>query len=184
MKKVIVLLAVLVMSALMLVGCGSPVSANSNDQGDGAAAIIGETYEAGNLSALVPDGWKAFPASDLFDEYDGDYDPNGLSIYKGAEDEFDVLIKPGMQITYYDGSMMEPSKDFYDDAEDLEPFELGGYTWQGFTCTSLDYPIAVLWAEDGNDQFSVNVWLENEGEQISLEDADVQAIIESIQSTE
>ena len=77
--------------------------------------------------------------------------------------------------------MMEPMKELYEDAADLEPVTIGDYTWNGFTGTSLDTPIAVLWTgEQGSGQILVTLCLEN-GDKISLEDADVQAIIASIQ---
>ena len=46
--------------------------------------------------------------------------------------------------------------------------------------SSIDTPIAILWTgEEGSDQIQVMICLEN-GDKISLEDADVQAIIASI----
>ena len=42
------------------------------------------------------------------------------------------------------------------------------------------YPIAVLFTEDDDEQIQVAVTLENGDEKISLEDADVLAILEGI----
>ena len=67
-----------------------------------------------------------------------------------------------------------------DSRQKAEPVTLGDYTWKGFTAKSLDTPIAILWTgEEGSDQIQVMICLEN-GDKISLEDADVQAILASI----
>ena len=44
----------------------------------------------------------------------------------------------------------------------------------------MDYPVAVLWAEDGDDQFQVIIMLEMDDGKISVDDADVKAILASI----
>lgn len=123
-----------------------------------------------------------FHGVDLFDEYEEGYDPNVIQIYKGAKSEWDQFSTPYVMISYYgpDNPMFEPSKDFYEEGADLEPVTLGDYTWKGFTAKSLDTPIAILWTgEEGSDQLQLTICLEN-GSKISLEDADVQAIIASI----
>ena len=52
--------------------------------------VKGEVFETEMLSALAPDGWKAFQGADSFDEYEGDYDPTTLNIIKGG----DTIIVP------------------------------------------------------------------------------------------
>lgn len=177
MKKNIVFMLAAVLLTAMFAGCsGAPGGTDSAD-------ITGETFDGGNFSALVPDGWMGFHGVDYFEEYEEGYDPNVIQIAKGAESEADLLFRPYVMINYYapDNPMMEPMKDLYEDAADLEPVTIGDYTWNGFTGTSFDTPIAVLWTgEQGSGQILVTLCLEN-GDKISLEDADVQAIIASIQ---
>lgn len=176
MKKVIVSLLAVLMCLAVFAGCGS-----SGTQGD--PEVSGETFDGGNVSALVPDGWMAFHGTDVFGDYEEGYDPNVIQICKGAKSELDMFSKPYMQINYYgaDTTMMTPGKEWYDDTADLEPMNLGNYTWNGFTGVSMEYPIAILWTEDGDAQFQISIWLEMEDGKISLDDADVQAIIASIQ---
>ena len=172
MKKNIVSILVAVLLTAILAGCsGGPAATDPAD-------IKGETFEGGNISALVPDGWMGFHGVDFFDEYEEGYDPNVIQIYKG----WDQLSKPYVMMTYFspDNPMYEPSKDYYDEGADLEPITLGDYTWKGFTAKSLDTPIAMLWTgEYGEGQIQLMICLEN-GEKISLDDVDVQAIIASI----
>ena len=176
LKKVMALLLALVLCTAMLAGC----EGGKGEAPKTAGEVTGETYDAGNVSVLVPNGWKAFPVSDMFDDYDGENDPTAVQVCKGGETEWDVFTKPYMQINYYPDNTMYVSSDWYENVVDLEPMQLGGYTWKGFTCTSLDYPTAILYT-DGDVQIQVSITLENENEKISLDDVDVQAIIASIQ---
>ena len=103
-------------------------------------------------------------------------------ITEGAKSEWDLLSTPYVMISYFgpDNPMMEPMKELYEESADIEPVTIGDYTWSGFTGKSIDTPIAILWTgEEGSDQIQVMICLEN-GDKISLEDADVQAIIASI----
>lgn len=184
MKKVVRILLAAVLTVTLLfsfAACGEkdPSAAAGGDP----SKITGETFDAGNITALCPDGWKAFPVSDTFDEYEGDNDPNAVSLYKGAESEWDMFSTPGIQINYYgpESGMTAPYKDFYDNVVDLEDMTIGDCTWHGFSGESLETPLTMLWTEDGGALTQVTVWTEMDGKTISLEDADVQAILMSIQ---
>ena len=77
--------------------------------------------------------------------------------------------------------MMKPSSDWYDEAKDIEPITAGDKTWEGFTGTSFEAPLAILWTgEAGGDQFQVTVWLETDEATIALDDADFLAILEGV----
>ena len=176
MKKMIALLLTAVSLTAILAGCSKGSAPTKPED------VKGETFDGGNISALVPDGWMGFHGVDFFDEYEEGYDPNVIQIYKGAKSEWDQFSTPYVMISYYgpDNPMFEPSKDFYEEGADLEPVTLGDYTWKGFTAKSLDTPIAILWTgEEGEGQIQLMICLEN-GDKISLDDADVQAIIASI----
>ena len=80
MKKNIVSILVAVLLTAILAGCsGGPAATDPAD-------IKGETFDGGNVSALVPDGWMGFHGTDYFDEYEEGYDPNVIQIYKGAKE--------------------------------------------------------------------------------------------------
>ena len=160
----------------MLAGCSG--GAAPTDPAD----VKGETFDGGNVTALVPKGWMGFHGADFFQDYEEGYDPNVIQIAKGAKSEFDLFSKPYIQINYYgaETSMAEPYSGLYEDATELEPVAIGSYTWNGFTATSGGVPMAMLWTEDGEEQFQLTIWLENGNEKLSLDDAEVQAIIASI----
>lgn len=144
------------------------------------AEVAGEMFNAGNFSALVPEGWKAFPVEDLFADEEGAISPNSLSICKGGETDWDLFSKPYLDIDYYGESseLWPPTKDWYDDAKDIESFTAGNFTWEGFTATSYEQPMIILWGINGDDEYQVTIWL-NEGT-ISHTDADVLAILASL----
>lgn len=180
MKKFYKALAITAMAVMTfsMAGCGS--SGSSSGAKTEAEQVKGEVYETSVMSVLVPDGWMVFPKADIFEEYpDEPGNPNGMQIYKGAEDEIDAFTKPGLTIDYYnsDTTMVSP-KSYYSDAEDITPFTTGDYTWEGFTATSLDKPLTVLISND--PQIQVSVWTDNDDGTISVDDADVQAILSSI----
>ncbi len=188
MKKILALLLVMVMVASFAACSGkdgdAPAPAEAGEKED--TTVKGEVYNAGNISALVPEGWKLIEGSDMFQEYtDIGHNPNNFSMYKGATDDFSVFSCCGINIYYYENSMWL-SKDIYDEVQDLPEQKIGNYTWQGFTAKSVGYPIAVLYTglgpdgEATGDQIQVNLTLENGDKKISLDDPDVRAILESI----
>ena len=74
-------------------------------------------------------------------------------------------------------------KFFYDNIVDMEPFTLGAYTWNGYTCTSLGYPYTMLEAKQDGCVFQVMILTKNGEYEISLADTDVQTILTSLTQT-
>lgn len=187
MKKMLMFTLILAMCSYALAGCSDekapPATTNPEQSVSNAEtpAVPGEIFDAGNVQALVPEGWKAFPQADVFSDEEGATDPDVINICKGGETDLDLLSKPFVRIDYYgpDTEMGGGLKDWYSDTVDLAPIQCGPYTWEGFTTT--DYGLmAVLVAEDGKRQYQASVYLEVDGQSISLEDKDVQAILASV----
>jgi hypothetical protein len=185
MKKGLFLVLVAIFAIAVFAGCagGESEAASPAGRNGEAEEVTEEIFDGGNLSVIVPKGWAAFHGPDIFEEYEEGYDPNVVQICKGGKSEVDLFTNPYIQIKYY-GSDVEmwgtPSKDFYEETRDIEPMKLGNYTWEGFTGKSMDLPLALLWTEDGDDQFQVTVWQEVGGEKIGLGDADVQVILSNM----
>lgn len=157
-----------------LVACGG--------SGGSGGSVKGTTFDNTLFEVFVPDGWKAFHGVDIFDDYEEGYDPHVVNIGKGVKDESEIFSKPMVNISYSgeDFPLMIPTKDIYDEGKDIKDIETGEYTWKGFTAESLGYPIAVLYTEFDDKEIVVNITLENGDSKISLEDADVLAILEGI----
>ena len=105
MKKLIALLLTAVSLTVILAGCSKGSAPTKPED------VKGETFEGGNISALVPEGWMAFHGTDYFDEYEEGYDPNVIQVCKGAKTEWDLLSKPYVMMTYFspDNPMYELS---------------------------------------------------------------------------
>lgn len=173
MKKLFaILLTLLLLASLM--ACGKDKAPATPEE------VKGTVYDTGVFTVLVPDGWLAVPGPDIFDDYEGDEDPYQLSIYKGAESEWDAFSTPGVTIIFH-----EPDEEisdqswFYDNVETLAPITTGDYTWDAFTGESIGDPIAVLTTHSPS-VVQVNFTLEVNKKAITLEDAEVIAILQSI----
>lgn len=194
MKKLIALLLALTMVVCFAACGGEEGGTNAPDNGGSnvsdnnetnkPAEVSGETYDAGNVSVLVPDGWKAFPVSDMWSDEENATDPDQVNVVKGGESEFDLLTKPYIQVVHYgpESTMMTPSKDFYADAADVASITTGSLTWQGFSAVGLlDSSMIILWTgEAEGHQYQVTVFDKTDDGQIALTDADVQAILGSL----
>lgn len=190
MKKLLALILALVM-AFSLVACGEKEENNDDveetkavdvDNGGNDAAITGETYNAGNFTALVPEGWLAVPVSDMWSDDADATDPNKVQIIKDGTSEFDIFSKAYIQIDYYgpETDMMAPSSEWYDEAADLDPVVAGDYTWTGFSAVSGGNPMTVLCTgEAGGPQYQATIWGNGENT-VAVTDADVLAILASV----
>lgn len=170
-------------SDIKILGQEAPEAAPEESTEEPAANtsdVAGEMYNAGNFSALVPEGWKAFPVEDIFADEEGAISPNSLSVCKGGETDWDLFSKPYLDIDYYgeNSKLTPPAKDWYDDAEDIASFTAGNFTWEGFSATSYEMPMIILWGINGDVEYQVTIWFN--GGSISQTDADVQAILASL----
>ena len=150
------------------------------------ANIDGDLYDAGHVMVLVPEGWKAFPETDVFAEEDGAMNPDVLNVSKGGQSDMDLFTKPYVRINYFGPSiqMGKPDASWYEDVKEVEPFTAGEHEWFGFTCDSLGTDLAILWCEEGNIQYQASIFLGSGDDTISHEDADVQAIWASVRPSD
>ena len=143
--------------------------------------MSGQLFDNGILRVVVPEGWLIFYGIDS----DGKASPKKLHIYKGAQTELDIFSKAGITVCFYGKDEIFISiKALYDNICDMEPFECGGHLWNGYTCTSCGYPYTMLHTTHDGITFQVMVLTENGEHKISLNDADVLSIIESIKACE
>ena len=178
MKRIFAMLLCAVM-LLSLAACGGDKQAKGGKtEKDGE--LKGEYFDAGEVKVFVPAGWMAFPVTDVFN--DGAAKPNALTLIKGATSEMDMYTNPYVRIDFYgeDLEWMGGLEDFYEQKTPVEEMKLGTHTWQGFTTTDYDGVMAVLWSVEDTLEYQVSIQLETEKETISLEDKDVQKILETV----
>lgn len=136
-----------------------------------------DQFDSGYFRIAVPAGWMAFLGIDS----ECRTTPKKVHIFKDAKLETDIFTHAGITICFFDRQdyYLSP-KFFYDDAEDMEAFTLGAYTWNGYTCTSFGYPYTMLEAKHNGCVFQVMILTKNGEHQISLQDSDVRSILASI----
>lgn len=131
----------------------------------------------GIMSVVIPQGWNCFYGIDS----EGNKSEKKLHVFKGAETEFDVFSRAGLTICFYGKEdIFITIREFYDNVQDIEPFELGEHRWTGYTCTSFGYHYTMLTSFRDGVVFYVMLLTKNGEYKISLEDADVKTILESI----
>ncbi len=168
-------------------GSGSS-TANTDNGGESSSAgegtdVSGKTYEVGEFSLLLPDGWLEIPFINVSSE-DKEILTDSISVYKNAPDENSIFSYPGITVTINSAeSPPTDAKSMYDDAEDIEPITIGDLQWTGFESDNSGYPIIQMYAEDGDYIFTVIVATERAQGSISLSDSDVVAVISSITAT-
>lgn len=144
--------------------------------------VSGKIVNAGNISALCPDGWKSYGVPDYFSDDIDANSKNGLKFQKGAKSLDDQFLTPGLEIQYYEHGLSpdDPENHYEGKTEKWGPIKLGKYTWKGYI--GHDEGLAFLWTNTGSQysQITVQMNLEEEGKKISIDDADVLAIINSI----
>ena len=194
MKRLLISVLAIVM-LLSMVACGNPSDqspdqnsdVNSGSQTTATPAVpfdpvSGETIDAGNISALCPEGWFNSPVVDMFAAEAGALDTSKLLFLKGTDDSWSN--SPCASISYYGESGLALSfaeqLDFYDGAALIDPFMIGDTVWEGLSYDLGDDVTEVIIGIQGVSAFNVLLRIKGEGQTISFADADVQTILSSI----
>lgn len=177
MKKLLALLLCGVM-LFAFAACGGSDSESTdagNDDVKTEEKAEATSYDVGEFTVKLPSGWQAFPLTDM----DGNTDTNSIDVVMG-DSVFGGF--PYIRVDYYgpETTMAKLMPDLYENVEEIAEFELGGYTWSGFKCTSFDMPLINLQTAEGDHEFQLALWCEQTNGSFALEDAEVQALIESL----
>ena len=160
-------------------GGGTSTSAPASSGGNNVVS----PGAAGTLSVAVPSsGWGHM----VFESAISDPDPYGVKVFLDTGDDYDSLFSLGLSISVFQGGQMfemNLKKSDFIGVKDLPQVSLGNYTWNAYTGDYYDVPTTLLWTEDGSDIISVQIGLKNSKQTLSLDDADVKAIISSITLT-
>ena len=136
-----------------------------------------DLFDSEYFRIIVPVGWMAFFGIDS----ECRTTQKKVHICKDAKLETDIFTHVSITICFFDRQDYYLSPKFiYDNVADMEAFTLGAYTWNGYTCTSLGYPYTMLEAKQDGCVFQVMILMKNGEQEISLDDADVKIILESL----
>lgn len=189
MKKWIAILLTLTLLTGLLAACGQEeapapqgtAAPTENDQP--APQVKGETFDVGNYTVLVPEGWKAFPVKDFWSDDENAVDVDQVNIVKGGETDLDVLSKPMIQIVHYEPDyILLSARDYYENTEDVAPISVGALTWEGFSAEDLyGAPMVILTAKapDGH-QYQASLFYQTDAGSYQLTDAGLLAILASV----
>lgn len=174
-----------ILSVLMVVAVAVGLSACGGETSD-PSKVKGETHDTGKFSVLVPDGWMVNEVS-----FGGEVDEYSVQIFKGAKDEMDMFSTPYMYIRSgmtkdTTGPAIDIAEAYSSDtAEQLNALTTGEYTWDAAKADtgSSSYGEMFIVTADEPYKFQVDIASEKDGKKISLEDADVQAILASLKET-
>lgn len=189
MKKLSVLFLIALL-LVALVACGGSEEEKSDNKDaqkqstSGSKEEAPELFDAGNVTAPVPAGWKAFTQTDYSSDDPNAIDPDIVQICKGGETQTDIFIKPYIQINYWgpDGATtdFEYLKSIYEQVELLEPMQIGPYLWEGFSTTDYGTTNIILYTQNGEYQLQASISCGEGNDAISVEDADVQQILAGV----
>lgn len=136
-----------------------------------------KTYDVGQFSVFIPAGWKEI----TFESFDdpASFRTDCVCVCKGGRS---LHSDPYVQVNYYGPSitMMSVYKGVYKDVRDVEEFTAGNFTWKVFFASSFGKPFILLQTNAGTNEFQITIWNEQDNGSITLEDDDVQAIINSL----
>ncbi len=158
-------------------------------------SVSGEVFDVGEFTVLVPDGWMALPQTDMFGEKDDDgnypIDPASFGLIKDGTSEYDAFSKPTIYIYKNSGdaaSQAEMNASFYDETSDID-VTINGTKCAAFEAKSSSYSDEdkfyvynmVFYQVDDDTYFQFNIPIDMiDFKGVSIDDADVQAIMESV----
>ena len=172
------------LAALFLTACGGSepatetVSSTENQ-------IHGMIIDAGEVSALCPDGWNSVGVPDLTAENPETMETDALRFVKGGSTQDDVLTNAFVEMHFYksekDVPETEPQK-LYDNVTDTGEINTGKHSWSGYSGSSLGKPFVFLQTSGDSGVFTAVLYTqEGSANAAAINDADVQAILNSIE---
>ena len=201
MKKIISVILASIVCILLLAACGNSKSPETTTAAGGnsesnntdttaAPEPASETFDVGDFTVDLPEGWKAFPQSDMFGDKDADgnypIDPSLIYISKEAEDDWDLFSKPYLNIKFNKASTsVWSSRDWYNDVEDFDMTIRGvkcDEAFSGMQTILEGYKDEYMHVAFDDGQFTIQYTIEKDGEATGLshDDPEVVAILESL----
>ena len=180
MKGLLAAAVILSLSAFSACGQETPTQTTSASENQ----IKGTITDAGKISALCPDGWQSVGLPDLSAESPDTPAADGLRFVKGGTD---LNHNAFVELRYYSSEKEIPETDaskWYDNVTGTGNVNTGSFTWSGYSGQSMGVPFVYLETVTENAAFTAYLYTqENGAHTASLYDADVQAILASVQKS-
>lgn len=145
------------------------------------------TYDVGEFSVFVPEGWVAIPVPDYMDS--SKTATNDIQLAKGAEyNEASKMWNTDNGQYFYitllnkdDFAKASTRRDYYvkeyGSVKDMEDMTTGSLTWHGFSVNPIGADVFIIWAEAGEGGFYSSI---STAYDLSLQDDDIQKILCSL----
>lgn len=145
------------------------------------------TYDVGEFTVFVPEGWQAVPVPDHIDP--SKTATNDIKLVKGDADDVENTEwtsddGQSFYITYLskeDFAKVPEQRDYYVEefgsVKDMEKMTTGSLTWQGFSVSPIGADVYMIWAASGEGGYYSSV---STAYGLSLQDQDVQTILGSL----
>lgn len=195
MKKTRILLSFMLagmLSLSMLTACGGNDSSKSTDTEKSKASQTadeskedsvstgeteedskptGETFDMDTFIVLVPSGWVAMDFKDM----------HQIKLFK-TDDVNNTFGVPEVDITYKANVKYNLYTAIFESYEEISPITTGSYTWNGVQGKyDKTTDLILLNTAVGEGHIAADIWIKTSSETaISIEDADVNAILSSI----
>ena len=183
-RRISLAAAFVLAAALVLAACGSQEGQTETTSGS-ENQIHGKVVDAGEISALCPDGWTSVGLPDLEAEDGREMRKDGLRFVKGTGSDTDNSAFIELIIYRSENEIPEtdPSK-WYDNVNNTGNIVTGDYTWNGFSALSLGEPMVYLKTAANDCAFTATLYTQ-EGNPLaaSVQDSDVQAILSSVKAS-
>ena len=145
-------------------------------------------YNVGDFTVFVPEGWTAIPVPDRDDSskiLTNDIQLAKDAVYNEASNTWNTDDGVSFYVTLLpqeDFDRAPERKDYYAKdfaVEDMEDLTIGALTWHGFLVRPIGAPVYMMWAakSDGVGGYYTSI---STAYDMSLEDADIQAILGSL----
>ncbi len=205
MKKIIALLLISVL-VLTLASCSQTANTGSTENTENQDPTISEPagsdtekettsqslpdgyYNVGDFTVFVPEGWTAIPVPDRDDPskiLTNDIQLAKDAVYNEVSNTWNTDDGVSFYVTLLgqeDYDRAPEGRDYYAKdfaVSDMEDVTIGELTWHGFSVSPIGAPVYMMWAArvDGVGGYYTSI---STAYGMSLEDADLQAILGSL----
>ena len=170
--------------SLMISGCAGNQNETNENPPVQEMEVTGEMTDAGQITALCPDGWSSIGYPDLDAVDSNTFLGSGLRFVKGGSSKKDILTNPYIDIRYYNSEDDVPDIDenqWYNDVAPTGEMVFGSNTWEGYTATSMGKSFVYLETKGDGPKFTAYLYTQDGTENaVSTNSLDVQAILGSV----
>lgn len=149
-------------------------------------SVSNTTYNVGEFTVFVPEGWTAIPVPDHTDSSKtatNDIQLAKGTVYSEEEKKWKTDDCPNFYITYLgkEDFAKVPSQKEYDakdfSVKDMEDKKIGSLTWQGYSVNPIGADVYIMWAASGDGGYYTSI---STAYGLKIEDDDVQKILGSL----